>query len=253
MSAAYDSFDYPSYWVGREYEHDAEVFALKNFLNKISNIKKIADIGCGYGRLTPYYIHRTKRAVLVDPSASLLKVARESANGYGKKIKFIHSRMETYNKKVKAKSFDLILFVRVMHHINDFEGAIKSFNRMLKDDGYLILEFPNKRHLKALFTKFFKGDLTYYCDIFPTDIRCRENKKKKTLPFYNYHPEDVINVLKQNKFEAIEIRSVSNIRNEKLKLNLPLTLLDSIEYKLQPLLARFYFGPSIFILAQKKS
>jgi hypothetical protein len=53
MPAAYDTYDYPSYWEGRDYEHGSEEIAIKGFLNRIAKIKTALEIGAGYGRLVP--------------------------------------------------------------------------------------------------------------------------------------------------------------------------------------------------------
>ena len=77
MRSHYDQFDYPSYWKSRMYEQEAEVIAIKEFLNKIKKIKNLADIGSGYGRLLESYIFRTQKAYLVDPSQKLLTLAKK--------------------------------------------------------------------------------------------------------------------------------------------------------------------------------
>jgi len=79
MAAAYDTYDYPGYWIGREYEHEAEIFAIKSFLKKIPVIKNVVEIGAGFGRLVPAYFFRARRVVLTDPSSKLLKIANRHA------------------------------------------------------------------------------------------------------------------------------------------------------------------------------
>jgi ubiquinone/menaquinone biosynthesis C-methylase UbiE len=250
MSAHYDSYNYPSYWKGREYEHKAEEIALGDLLNKINNIDRVLDIGAGYGRLVPTYLHRAKRIYLTDPSSKLLKLARDAYKE--KKIKFIHSKLETLKGKVKGKSIDLVIFIRVLHHIKDPQKAFKTINKFLEDGGYLILEFPNKRHLKALTSEFIKGNFTFMLDIFSKDIRSPKSIRKKTLPFKNYHPDKIKLWLSNSGFEIIEVLSVSNIRSPFIKGLFPAEVLLSIERLSQQILGKISFGPSIFILARKK-
>ncbi len=142
--------------------------------------------------------------------------------------------------------------MRVLHHINEPERAIEIVSHFLRPGGYIILEFPNKLHGKALFKNIIHGNVTYPLDIFPADKRSLKNIKKKTLPFMNYHPDTVLKCLEDNRFEVVSIRSVSNIRSDKLKRNVPLETLITIEKALQLPLAKIFFGPSIFILAKKK-
>lgn len=250
MAAAYDTYDYPSYWEGREYEHISEEIALKAFLDKIPKIKTICELGAGFGRLTPIYSYRAKKIILCDPSAKLLKVARENLKN--KKYNFIHSKIENINKKLKSGYIDLAIVVRVFHHIKNLEEAVLSVSKLLTSNGYFILEFANKCHGKAAFHEFFRGNLTFLHDIFPKEVRSTSRKKGEKIPFNNYHPYQIKTLLKENGFNIIEIRSVSNVRNQTIKKLIPQETLLSIESALQRPLSYLNFGPSIFILAQKK-
>lgn len=256
MAAAYDSFDYPAYWEGREYEHESEVIAIQSFLKRVPRINKIADLGGGYGRMVKYYIHRARKVELIDPSNKLLAIARRKFKkiGEGKeKITFINSTIETIGKKKRKNSYDMIIMVRVIHHVKDLKKTITTVEKLLKPGGYLILEFPNKIHLKAIITNFIKGNITYLIDIFPEDKRCKKNIKNKTLPFLNFHPDVVNSCLRESGFKIIEKRSVSNIRSARCKKMFPLTFLVWMEEKLQRKMACINFGPSLFLLAKKRN
>lgn len=248
MPAPYDTFDYPSYWVGREYEHESEVFAISELLSRIEKIHTIIEIGAGYGRLVPIYSFRAKKVILTDPSLKLLREAKKDLKD--KKITYINSKGENLKNKMRASVADLAILVRVLHHIKDPEKILSNASRVLKRKGYLILEFANKYHFKARIIEFFKGNLTFPIDISTKDIRTR--KRKKGLPFSNYHPEKIIQMLKKKGFEIVEIRSVSNIRNPLIKKIFPSHTLVELEKKLQKPLAKIFFGPSIFILARKR-
>lgn len=246
MTAAYDEYDYPAYWEKRQYEHESEVIALKSFLSQIPKIKKIIDIGAGFGRLTPYYAFRAKKVVLTDPSSKLLKEARKRL--VYENVDFVQACLDKTDKKFRKGSFDVVVMVRVLHHIENPRQTFSVVERLLSRGGYLILEFPNKVHWKAVWANFAKGDFTYPLDIFTSDRR----KRKKALPFYNFHPDEVKQELKDHDFRLIQTRSVSNIRSPLVKKYIPLSVLVFFERNLQKILASISFGPSIFILAQKK-
>jgi len=250
MAAAYDTYDYPSYWEGREYEHFSEVHALRSLLSNIPKVDSVIEIGAGFGRLTPIYGFRAKRVILTDPSAKLLKMARKT--NPDKKIKLIQSKIENLDDKVRAKSADLVICVRVLHHVEDLDKAITGIERLMKKRSYLILEFPNKRHAKASVSEALKGNITYSHDIFPKDIRSERSKKANTLPFINYHPDVVFETLEKHDINIIEKRSVSNIRNSFIKKHIPLEALLFLEKIVQKPLSPICFGPSIFVLGQKK-
>lgn len=251
MKSDYDDYDYPAYWHGRDYEHLSEVIALNHLLKKIPNNINLADIGCGYGRLAPCYLKKSKKAFLVEPSKSLLKIGKDRLKS--KKLMFINSDIDKATQKIKPHSLDAVVMVRVMHHLKDSEKTLKAIDSLLTQKGYLILEFANKLHGKALFKNLIKGDLMYPLDIEPENKLSEKNKDTECLPFLNYHPDKLKQVLKEHNYKLLDSRSVSNVRIPIIKKLLPLNLLLSIERALQKPCASLNFGPSIFMLLQKQT
>ena len=251
MPAAYDTYNYPAYWVGREYEHLSELTAIKSLLAKIPKVYSVLEIGAGYGRLTPSYLFRAKKAILSDPSAHLLKTARESYRGE-KKIRFVQAGVDNLTSKIKPHTQDLVIMVRVLHHLPDLDSSLGTIRKLLKKRGYLILEFANKRHLKATIREFFKGNFTFPLDISTKDVRSKRSIRKKTIAFLNYHPDLIRHRLEGLGFEILSSLSVSNIRSKTVKKLLPTSFLVSIEKNLQKPLGFINSGPSVFILARKR-
>ena len=200
--------------------------------------------------MVPYYNFRAKTVILTDPSAGLLSQARNLLSNY-KNINFIQSKIENFDSKFRASTFDLAIMIRVMHHVTNPRVIIKKVARILKPQGYFIFEFANKVHFKNVFKNALHGNLTYMADITPEDRRSSKMIKRGTLPFVNYHPDEIKEVFKKNGFKILEVMSVSNIRSPFLKKYLPLSLLVNIENLLQKPLSYLNFGPSIFILARK--
>ncbi len=251
MSAHYDSYDYSSYWQDRQYEHESESIAIKSFLSKIKVISKVVEIGSGFGRLVPSYAYRAKSATITEPSSKLLALARKNLKNY-KNVNYLQSTLANLPQKVKNKKFDLVLMVRVMHHLTDSNKVFKVIEELTSDNGYLILEFANKIHSKKTLQHILKGDFNFVRDETTIDVRSQKSKKNKTIPFLNYHPNLIKKELEKHNFKVIEIRSVSNIRSPFLKKYLPKDILLEIEKILQKPLSFIYFGPSIFILAKKR-
>jgi ubiquinone/menaquinone biosynthesis C-methylase UbiE len=251
MRAAYDTYDYLTYWVGRDYEQKSEIIAIKVFLQKIKKIKKILEIGAGFGRLVPSYAFRAKSIVLTDPSAKTLKIAREAFAGK-KNIKYIRAPLENLPVKIRPASISLAIMVRVSHHIQNIDDAFKIINRMLIPNGYFIFEFANKRHIKATLRELVRGNFVFLKDQTAKDVRSKKSIKTGTLPFLNYHPNKINEILSQYGFEIIEKRSASNFRSSFLKNIFSTELLVAIDGLLQKPLSYINFGPSIFILARKR-
>jgi ubiquinone/menaquinone biosynthesis C-methylase UbiE len=250
MPAAYDTYDYPAYWKEREYEQGAECAALRTLLSKIPKIEKILDVGCGYGRLFSTYAFRAKKIILSDPSAKLLSTARKNTKD-NKKVELVQSSLENLPFKVKRGSVDLIVMVRVLHHLENTKDAFAIISNLLKDNGYLILEFANKGHFKSVILEMFKGNITFPLDLSSKDIRSEKSKKAGTLPFVNYHPDAILQELKDAGFTVLNKLSVSNIRSTFIKKVVSTPTLLAAEKFLQQPLGYINFGPSIFILAQK--
>jgi ubiquinone/menaquinone biosynthesis C-methylase UbiE len=248
MSTPYDRYDYISYWKGRNYEHQSEAIAIRSFLKKIKRIKNLVEIGCGFGRLTPLYAFRAKKVVLVDPSAKILSQARKRLQKDFKNIEFIQSKIENLPKKIGTRKFNLVIIVRVIHHLKDLDIAFKTINKLTEKDGFLIIEFANKIHWKSVFLNAYKGNFNYYKETNPVN---RSTNSDSSIPFLNYHPKMIEEYLQKNSFKIIETRSVSNARSTFLKKYIPISLLIWIEKYIQIPLGKLYFGPSIFILSRK--
>lgn len=251
MPAFYDTYDYRTYWDTRKYEHESEVLTVKSFLAKIPTVDKAIEIGGGFGRMVPYYSYRVKKVILTDPSAKLLSYAKNSLIEL-KNITFLQSTLENLRERTRPNKFDLVIMVRVAHHLPNLNKAIGEIAMVTADNGYLIFEYANKVHFKSLAKQILKGNFGYLSSKEYVDVRSPKSIKKKTIAFVNHHPNFVSEILQENGFEILETRSVSNIRSSYVKSHIPLNLLIWVESILQKPLGYIWFGPSIFVLARKK-
>ena len=143
MQSVYDTYDYPKWWKGREFEHKSESLAITRLLSSIEKRKSIIDIGGGFGRLVPVYSHFFSKITLFDPSKNLLTIAKDY-------IKVMHGlnfvQGEVEDLPFPPNTFDVALCVRLIHHFNDPNIVIAEANRVIKEGGFFILEFANKIH-----------------------------------------------------------------------------------------------------------
>lgn len=244
MTHFYDDSDffYDQYWQTRAYEHTSEVLAIETLLEK-KKFSNAADIGGGYGRLSKILTLFAKKVTLVEPSQKQRTLAKKYLD---KKIA-IQSGLANKTGLAKA-SMDLVLMVRVMHHLPEPESSLVEINRILKNHGLLILEFANSANFKAKITSFITGR-----PILPIPIERRSlsNIKNKTIPFVNHHPHAIFKLLQRTGFVPIKVLSVSNLRFAFLKKILPIAMMNSLEKISQKTLSNVFFGPSIFVLAEK--
>lgn len=224
----HDTYDYPGWWEGREFEHKAEAQALSTLLNEIPKRKSIIDIGAGFGRLTPVYAPSFSKITLVESSEKLLRLAKDFLENI-RGVEFV--RGDVNSLPLGKGLFDVALSVKTLAHLENPEIVAAEASRVLRQDGFLILEFPNKHSL----------------------FSTRKNlAAQDSIPFLNHDPKRILNILKSEGFEITKILSVSNLGYRWFKKLLPLPILLRLEERLQSPLARFFFGPSIFILAQKR-
>jgi len=238
------SHNYLRYWDGRDYEHAAEEIAIKRLLHG-KTFKNAADIGGGYGRLCLLLRKYADQVTLAEPSQQQLDIAKDFLKSYPD-VKRLLTQAD--DLKFKDKSLDLITVIRVMHHLPDPAPSFKEFARVMTDDGYMILEVANYAHGRNRLKHFMKGKKL---PAEPVDIRSPKNRKKDEIPFVNHNPKTVQKQLAHAGLKVEKMLSVSNLRSPGLKKIAPKGLMLVAEQVLQPILARSYFGPSVFFLVRK--
>lgn len=124
---------------------------VRNLLDKLGRNKKIIDLGCGEGALVQEYYHKGFNIKGMD------------LNYQSKYV----SHGNILNTKLPKNSFDMILCLDVLEHLNfkDQELAIEEMARILKPKGKIILSLPNLAHLASRFTFLFLGKLLRTSDI----------------------------------------------------------------------------------------
>lgn len=249
MASPYDLYNYVDYWKGRSFEDNCERLALEKLFKKIDKKDSIVDIGGGFGRLSTFYTKQFKKCYLIDPSEKNLKVAKEK-HGNFKNYSFIQGSLPKL--PLRDESVEVAIMIRVIHHLEDPKDSLKDVKRILEKDGYFILEVANKIHFLARLRAYLRGDFSFINNMTPLERRSEQSIKEDKITFINHHPMKIIKDLEELDFKIIEILSVSNFRSGILKKIIPQSLLLSLENLVQKPFANSFFGPSIFILVQKR-
>ena len=104
---------------------------------KIKKNSRVLDAGCGTGNLL--YILERKNLNLklygIDSSEKMLKIARKKAMT----ADIRNISVMNLDKKFKKNYFDYIFSVDAFHHFPNREIVMKSFHRILKHNGKLII------------------------------------------------------------------------------------------------------------------
>lgn len=239
-------YNYMDYWAGREYEHAAEEMAIKRLL-KGKHFEKAVDVGGGYGRLSKFLTRFADTVLLAEPSQQQLDLSKM----YLKDTPQVEAKkLQASDLKLPDRSVDLVLVVRVLHHLPDPGAEFNEIARILKPGGTFILEFANDAHFLNRLRYGIRGKKIPRK---PVDIRSEENKKAGEIPFVNHHPKTVTRMLKDAGFEIEAVLSGSNLRSPALKRAVGKKPLLALEKILQPVLAPLYFGPSVWLRLKKNN
>lgn len=238
-------YNYQDYWQGREYEHAAEEIAIKRLLRG-KKFKHAVDVGGGYGRLSRFLTKFADKVTLAEPSQHQLDIAKI----YLKDTPKVDQKLlQAADLKLKDGAADLVLVVRVLHHLPDPKPELKEIARVLRPGGTFLLEFANDAHFLNRIRYGIRGKRVPQT---PVDIRSEANKTEGGIAFVNHHPKVIIKMLQDAGFELEATLSGSNLRSPTLKKIFGKKPLLAVEKVMQPLLAPIYFGPSVWLRLKKK-
>ncbi|MFN2234492.1 MAG: methyltransferase domain-containing protein [Anaerolineales bacterium] len=231
----YEGSDYQQrFWEegGRAYEDAVERIALKRLLPK--NGAFMLELGAGAGRNTPRY-QRFERVVLVDYSRTQLLQARERLGDVGR---YVYVAADIYHLPFVDRLFDAATMIRTLHHMADPLLALSQTQRVMRSDGIFILEFANKRNLKAIL-RYILGKQAW-------NPFSQEPVEFAHLNF-DFHPKAVYNYLKVSGFAVEQQLTVSHFRVGFLKRLIPLRFLVSLDALLQRTGRWLQLSPSVFV------
>lgn len=234
---SYEGSDYQdSFWDkgGRQYEDLTEAIALKRLLPQSGRL--MLEIGAGAGRNTPRYA-QYERVVLLDYSRTQLEQAIQRL---GKSPRYVFVAADVYKLPFTSGLFDGATLIRVLHHMAEPQLALQSIRRVLAKDAIFILEFANKRNLKAIMRYLLRKQ-----DWNPFD---REPVEFTELN-YDFHPKAIRSWLLACEFDIQKQLTVSHFRADFLKRHIPPKILAVMDGALQWTGAFAQYTPSVFTRA----
>ena len=147
--------------------------------NKQSAVR-ILDIGCGVGDFLNYAKEKGCKITGIEPNDDARKIAEKKLN-----IK-VFSPAELEN--LPDNSFDIITMWHVLEHVADLKTEIHHLQRLLKNDGRLILALPNYKSFDA---EYYKDKWAAY------DVPRHLNHFSRT---------SIENIFKETKFQLTDIK-----------------------------------------------
>jgi ubiquinone/menaquinone biosynthesis C-methylase UbiE len=223
------------FWIGqgRDYEDRVERIALRRLLPPQGDT--LVDIGAGFGRLADLYAGY-ERVILVDYSRTLLQKAQTRLGRAG--TRFLYVAANVYSLPFADAVVDTAVMVRVIHHLADVPAALGEIARLIRPQGSLILEFANKRNLKAIGRYALRRQSWSPFAAEPIEF----------VPLnYNFHPHWIEQTLRRVGLAPQRQLSVSHFRMRALKRTVPLGVLTRLDSALQPSGKWWQLSPSTFV------
>ena len=217
---------------GRNYEDAAERLALQRLLPPTG--RRIAEVGAGFGRLADLYLGY-EQIILFDYSRTLL---REAVERWGHDPRFIFVAGNIYQLSLAKASLDTLVMVRVMHHLADVPQALQQLRRVLHGGSTAILEYANKRNLKAMARWLLRQQSWSPLDPTPMEF-VKLN--------YDFHPAWMWEQFVRGRFAIDEQLAVSHFRTPLLKKIMPAGALATVDSWLFTVGGRYPLAPSVFV------
>ena len=234
----YEGSDYQERFWGkgeREYEDQVEAIAIRRLLP--NGGKLLLEVGAGAGRNTPRY-RGFERIVLMDYSSTQLEQAQKSL---GVDDRYTYVVADVYKLPFVDGLFDGATMIRVLHHMTDAPKSLAQIRQVLQPNARFLLEYANKRNLKAIARYWTKRQTWNPFEFQPVEF----------VPLnFNFHPRAVRGWLDQASFAIERQLAVSYFRVGWLKRKLPLKLLVGLDALLQSTGAFWQFSPSVFLRAR---
>lgn len=231
----YEGSDYRTrFWEGqgRAYEDRVERIALRRLLPAGGDA--LIEIGAGFGRLADEY-RAYDKVVLFDYSRSLLREAQEHLRH---DPRYLYVAGNWYQMPFVDGLFDAMVQVRTLHHAADVPGLFDELRRIARPGGRYVLEFANKRNLKAILRYVLRRQ--EWSPFSPEPVEFVELN-------FDFHPRWIRRRLQDAGFTPGRTLTVSHFRLGLLKRLAPAGLLAALDSLAQPTGRWWQLSPSVFV------
>lgn len=184
-----------------------EVKVVENWIHKVLEFvpdsgKKILDVGCGEGTYSAFLKKGGNNVWGIEISKNAGDIAR-------KKIDRVVIQDAEMRWDVPSNYFDVVTMLRYLEHVYDFNFQLQQVQRVLRENGCLIIFSPNMSLLERI-------RLLFGC--VPAYASNMEHIRQFTNPF-------LVKILRENNFEPIHCEGCNFIIP---KINLRIKLLEKI-------------------------
>jgi ubiquinone/menaquinone biosynthesis C-methylase UbiE len=218
---------------GRDYEDLTERIALRKLLPPQG--RRVVHLGAGFGRMSNE-LSGYDQIIVLDYSSTMLRDAQQHL---GTDERFVFVAADIYRLPLANGSCDAAVMERVIHHMADVPAALRQIRTALAPGAAFVLEFANKRNLKAIARYLLRRQQWNPFDPEPVEF--------VELNF-DFHPGYMARCLHEAGFETRRRLALSYFRLGILKRRVPLGLLVRLDGLLQPTGEIAPYSPSVFTL-----
>lgn len=229
------------FWTqARTYEDAVERVALQALMP--SQGRTLMEVGAGFGRLTDLYAGYDT-VVLLDYAHTQLAQAvdRLGATGSAGRPRYVFVQANFYHLPFVAGRFDTVTMIRTLHHATDAPAVLRGVSEVLGPTGAFILEFANKRNLKAIARYLLRRQA--WSPFEPTPVEFADLN-------FDFHPRWMWEQLARVGLKREAVRTVSHYRMALLKRYIPTSLLVRLDALAQPTGPLWQLTPSVFVRAR---
>ncbi|HDP95493.1 MAG TPA: class I SAM-dependent methyltransferase [Candidatus Aminicenantes bacterium] len=108
----------------------------------LSTRPHLLEVGCGAGYASAYLHGRYASYTGIDHSGKLVDIARARHRGTG--MQFVQADLMKFDPE---ESFDLVLMIGVLHHLEEIPAAVRKVRTLLKPGGYFVVNEPQPANL----------------------------------------------------------------------------------------------------------
>ncbi len=217
---------------GREYEDLVERIALRRLLPPRG--RRLLEVGAGFGRLAELYAGYDQ-VVLLDYAKSGLLEAQERL---GRSDRFLYVAADLHHLPLAPGACDTVVTVRVLHHLVNVQSALRGIAAVLRPGGAYVLEYANKRNLKAIL-RYLSGRQSW-SPFVTTPYEFAELN-------FDFHPSWMTHELHQAGFTVDAGLAVSHFRHPLFKRLASPRALAAVDRLMQRVGAVWKLSPSVFL------
>jgi ubiquinone/menaquinone biosynthesis C-methylase UbiE len=231
----YEGSDYQArFWDrgDRRYEDQVEAIAIRRLLPPGG--RRMLEVGAGAGRNTVRY-PGYQQIVLLDYSRTQLEQAQARL---GSGDRYMYVAADVYKLPFAPNIFDGATMIRTLHHMADGQTALRQIRTTIEPDGVFVLEFANKRNLKAIARWLLRRQS--WNPFHPEPVEFAELN-------FDFHPRTIERWLGDMHFAIQRRLTVSHLRLGILKRTVPLKILVGLDALAQWTGALWQLSPSVFL------